>query len=121
MTRDWARLNLNIAVACKENLSNVFGIINQVGRELKDDPVWGKDALTTPEVLRVNNLGDNGIEIKILADTKPIRQWALMGGLRKRLKDRFGEEGIEITWPHTKVYFGNKLRGERVSIDQGAR
>jgi len=121
MTRDWARLNLNIAVAYKENLSNVFGIINQIGRELKDDPVWGKDLLTTPEVLRVDNLGDNGIEIKILADTKPIRQWALMGELRKRLKDRFDEEGIEIPWPHTKVYFGNELRGERVNIDEGAR
>ena len=29
------------------------------------------------------------------------------GELRKRLKDRFDEEGIEIPWPHTKVYFGN--------------
>jgi len=34
-----------------------------------------------------------------------------MGELRKRLKDRFDEEDIEIPWPHTKVYFGNTLRG----------
>ena len=112
MTRDWSRINLDITVAYKENLNNVFRVINEIGRELKDDPTWGPDLLTTPEVTRVNNLGDHGVEIKILGDTKPIKQWALMGELRKRLKDRFDQEGIEIPWPHTKVYFGNALSSE---------
>jgi small conductance mechanosensitive channel len=56
----------------------------------------------------VNDLGDSGIEIKILGDTKPIRQWETMGEIRKRLKKAFDEEGIEIPWPHTKVYFGEE-------------
>ncbi len=112
LTREWARINLNVSVAYKENLNHVFSVINQVCQEFKDDPAWGSDMLTTPHVERVDNLGDNGIEIKILGDTKPIRQWALMGELRKRLKDQFDKEGIEIPWPHTKVYFGNTLRGE---------
>ena len=111
MTRDWARINMDVTVAYKENLSNVFSVINKVGKELREDTAWGPDLLTTPEVARVNNLGDHGVEIKILADTKPMRQWALMGELRKRLKDRFDEEGIEIPWPHTKLYFGNVLPG----------
>ncbi|UCH51654.1 MAG: mechanosensitive ion channel family protein [Chloroflexota bacterium] len=113
MTRDWSRVNLDVSVAYKENLNDVISVINEVGQEMKKDPAWGQDLLTTPEVLRVNNLGDNGVEIKILADTKPIRQWALMGELRRRLKDRFDTEGIEIPWPHTKVYFGNTLEGDK--------
>jgi len=112
MTRDWARINLNVSVAYKENLGRVFEVINEVCQEFKDDPEWGKDMLTTPSVLRVDNLGDNGVDVKIMGDTKPIRQWALMGELRKRLKDRFDQEGIEIPWPHTKVYFGNSPSGE---------
>ena len=108
MTRDWSRVNLDVTVAYKENLDNVIQVINEVGQGMKSDTTWGKDLITAPEVTRVNNLGDHGVEIKILADTKPIRQWALMGELRKRLKDRFDEVGIEIPWPHTKVYFGNK-------------
>jgi small conductance mechanosensitive channel len=107
LTRDWSRLNLDVTVAYKENLNKVFQVINEVGQGLKDDPAWGEDLLTAPAVTRVNNLGDHGVEIKILADTKPIKQWGLMGELRKRLKDRFDEEDIEIPWPHTKVYFGN--------------
>jgi small conductance mechanosensitive channel len=100
---------LNISVGYKENLDRVFKVIDDVCHQFKDDPDWGKDMLNTPHVERVDNLGDNGIEVKILGDTKPIRQWALMGELRKRLKDRFDEESIEIPWPHTKVYFGNSI------------
>lgn len=112
LTRDWARINLNVSVAYKENLGRVFKVIDQVCQEFKADAVWGKDMLTVPHVERVDNLGDSGIEIKILGDTKPIRQWALMGELRKRIKDRFDEEGIEIPWPHTKLYFGNAPGGD---------
>jgi small conductance mechanosensitive channel len=32
-----------------------------------------------------------------------------MGELRYRIKKAFDAEGIEIPWPHTKVYFGNAL------------
>jgi small-conductance mechanosensitive channel len=111
MTRDWSRVNLDVTVAYKENLDNVIQVINEVGQGMKDDPNWGQDLLTAPAVTRVNNLGDHGVEIKILADTKPIKQWGLMGELRKRLKDRFDAEDIEIPWPHTKVYFGNAPAG----------
>lgn len=109
LTRDWARINLNISVAYKENLARVITIINEICQQFKEDPAWGADMLNTPHVERVDNLGDSGIDIKILGDTKPIRQWALMGELRKRIKDRFDEEGIEIPWPHTMLYFGNAL------------
>lgn len=109
LTRDWSRINLNIPVAYRTNLDHAFGVINEVCQQLKDDATWGPDLITTPKVERVDNLGDSGIEIKILGDTKPIRQWALMGELRKRLKERFDQENIEIPWPHTKVYFGSSL------------
>ncbi|MDA0734661.1 MAG: mechanosensitive ion channel family protein [Chloroflexi bacterium] len=107
LTRDWSRINLDVSVAYSTNLDHVIGVINRVCQEMKDDLVWGPDLLTTPKVERVDDLGDSGIAIKILGDTKPIRQWALTGELRKRLKERFDQENIEIPWPHTKVYFGN--------------
>ena len=119
MTRDWSRVNLDVTVAYKENLDSVIQVINEVGQGMKDDPNWGQDLLTAPAVTRVNNLGDHGVEIKILADTKPIKQWGLMGELRKRLKDRFDEVGIEIPWPHTKVYFGNAPGGNGDNANVG--
>ena len=108
-TKGYSRVNLNISVAYGEDLDHVIKIINRVCKEMADDPEWKADFITTPQVLRVDNLGDSGIDIKILGDTKPIKQWAVMGELRLRLKRTFDVEGIEIPWPHTKVYFGNAI------------
>jgi small conductance mechanosensitive channel len=118
MTRDWSRVNLNVAVGYGEDLERVFGVINEVCQQLKEDSEMGGNLLTIPQAVRVDNLGDHGIEIKILADTRPAQQWALMGEIRRRLKDRFDLEGIEIPWPHTKVYFGNALVSDPASPDR---
>jgi small conductance mechanosensitive channel len=106
-TKEWSRVNLNVSVAYGEDLDHVISVINRVGKELAEDSEWALLILKAPQVLRVDDLGASGIDIKILGDTKPIRQWDVMGELRKRLKKAFDEEGIEIPWPHTKVYFGN--------------
>ncbi|MFC1924132.1 mechanosensitive ion channel family protein [Chloroflexota bacterium] len=108
-TMEWSRVNLDISVGYGENLDRVIEVINRVGDEMFQETYWGSLMLTPPKVLRVNSLGDSGIDIKILGDTKPIKQWEIMGELRKRIKRVFDEEGIEIPWPHTKVYFGEPL------------
>jgi len=108
-TKGYSRVNLNISVAYGEDLDRVINVINRVCKEMAEDPKWKADFVTTPQVLRVDNLGDSGIDIKILGDTKPIRQWDVMGELRLRLKRTFDAEEIEIPWPHTKVYFGNAI------------
>ena len=110
MTRDWARVNLDISVGYGEDLGRVFEVINDVCTQLKEDPEFGPDLTADLKAVRVNNLGDHGIEIKVLGDAKPMKQWGLAGELRRRLKDRFDQEGIEIPWPHTKVYFGNSFQ-----------
>jgi small conductance mechanosensitive channel len=109
VTKGYSRVNLNISVAYGENLDHVIEVINRVCDEMAKDPKWRADFVSTPKVLRVDKLGDSGIEIKILGDTKPSRQWDVTGELRLRLKRTFDKEGIEIPWPHTKVYFGNTL------------
>ena len=106
-TRDWARINLNVTVAYKEDISRVYHVINGVCQELKDDPDFGTNLTTIPSAMRVTDLGNHGVDICIRGLTKPGEQWGLTGELRKRIKNRFDREGIEIPWPHTKVYFGN--------------
>ncbi len=111
-TKNWARVNLNIPVAYGEDLDHVTKVLNRVGEELAKDEYFGPMIKTTPTVLRVDNFGDSAIEIKIVGETKPMRQWEVMGELRKRTKKAFDEEGIEIPWPHVKVYYGqNPISG----------
>jgi small-conductance mechanosensitive channel len=108
-TRHFARVNLDVSVAYDTDLDHAIKVINQVGKALAEDENWRKAIKSPPQVLRVNNLGDSGIYIKILGDVKPMQQWAVTGELRLRIKKAFDAEGIEIPWPHTKVYFGNSL------------
>ncbi|MFC1914855.1 mechanosensitive ion channel family protein [Chloroflexota bacterium] len=107
--RHFSRVNLDVSVAYNTNLDHAIEVLNQVGQELAADENWGPLIKVAPQVLRVNKLGDSGIDIKVLGDVKPLQQWAVTGELRKRIKKVFDEERIEIPWPHTKVYFGNSL------------
>ena len=106
LTKDWARVNLNIPVAYGEDLDQVTEVINRVGEELAKDEHFGPMIIGAPKVLRVDNFGDSAIEMKVLGETKPEKQWEVTGELRKRIKKAFDEEGIEIPWPHIKLYLG---------------
>jgi small-conductance mechanosensitive channel len=106
-TRHFARVNLDFSVAYGTDLDNAISVMNRVGQELAEDKDWSDVIVTPPQVLRVNKLGDSGIDIKMLGDVKPSEQWKVMGELRLRMKKEFDREDIEIPWPHTKVYFGN--------------
>jgi len=106
-TKEWSRVNMNISVGYGEDLDHVIQVINKVGKEIAEDPDWAQRILKAPEVLRVDEFGDSGIVIKILGETKPLEQWDVMGELRLRLKKVFDKEGIEIPWPHIKLFFGN--------------
>ena len=106
-TKELARVNMNVSVAYGEDLDHVISVINRVCKELSDDHEWSSSILAPLQALGVDKLGESGVEIKILGETKPMRPWAIMRELRLRLKKAFDKEGIEIPWPHTKVYFGN--------------
>ncbi len=109
MTKELSRVNFNVSVGYGEDLDHVISVINRVGQELAEDPEWKEVVLSAPKVLRVDNFGDSGIDIRVAGDTQPMRQWDVAGQLRLRLKREFDKEGIEIPWPHTKLYFGNAL------------
>jgi small-conductance mechanosensitive channel len=107
-SRHFARVNLNVSVAYGTDLDHAIEVINRVCQGMAEEEEWAKVIRVVPKVWRVDNLGDSGIEIKVVGDVKPLEQWNVTGQLRLRLKKAFDAEGIEIPWPHTKVYFGNK-------------
>jgi len=107
LTKEYSRVNLNVSVGYGEDLERVIDVVNRVCSQMSEEPEWKEKIIKTPQVLRVDALGDSGIEIKILGDTRPSMQWEVMGEVRRRIKTAFDREGIEIPWPHMKVYFGN--------------
>jgi small conductance mechanosensitive channel len=103
LSKDWARVNLDIGIAYNSNLEHVIKVVNMTGMEIAEDPAFKEFIITPPQFLRVNDFADSAIIIKILGNTKPLKQWEITGELRKRLKIAFDREGIEIPFPQRVV------------------
>lgn len=104
LSKQFARVNLNIGISYGSNLEKVIEIVNRVGRELAEDPQWKDDIIKPPQFLRVDNFGESAVIIKILGETKPLKQWSVTGELRKRIKIAFDKEGIEIPFPQRVIH-----------------
>jgi small-conductance mechanosensitive channel len=106
LSKDFARVNLDIGISYGANLEHVIAVVNRVGKDLAEDPAW-KDAIRKPpQFLRVTDFGDSSVMIKILGDTEPLKQWDVTGELRKRIKIAFDAEGIEIPFPQRVIHQG---------------
>jgi small conductance mechanosensitive channel len=116
-TREWSRVNLDIPVAYGEDVDHVMAVITRVGEELAQDKYFGKLIRSAPKALRLNKFGDSSMDIKVVGDTKPSMQWEVAGELRKRIKKAFDEEGIEIPYPHVKLYMGDANKGMLTCAD----
>jgi moderate conductance mechanosensitive channel len=104
LSKHFSRVNLNIGISYNANLEHVISVVNKVGNELARDSEWKEYILKPPQFLRVNDFGDSSIIIKILGETKPLKQWDVTGELRKRIKIAFDKEGIEIPFPQRVVH-----------------
>ena len=104
LSKDFARINLNIGIAYAANLDHVIKIVNKVGNELSQDTQWKEFIIKPPQFLRVDDFADSSIVIKILGETQPLKQWEVTGELRKRIKIAFDNEGIEIPFPQRVVH-----------------
>jgi small-conductance mechanosensitive channel len=103
LSKDYARVNLDISIAYEQDIDRAISVINSVGQEMLSDPDIKPNILEVPSVLRVDSLSDSSVEIKVLGTTKRLEQWGVAGELRRRIKYAFDREGIEIPFPHIVV------------------
>ncbi len=104
LSKNFARVNLNIGIAYNTNLDHVIEVINRTGKELGNDPAFKESIISPPQFVRVDDFADSAVMVKILGDTKPLKQWEITGELRKRLKIAFDREGIEIPFPQRVIH-----------------
>jgi len=103
LTRVWARINQDVTVAYGTDVDKAIDVVDRVGQQMADDPVWKRRILERPRVERVEALGEFGITLKLLGSVRAGEQWATAGELRKRLLAAFHENGIEIPRPQRVV------------------
>jgi len=106
LTKDFSRAHMNVSVAYKEDLDKVMALINKVGMEMAKESPWKEYILKPIQVAGPgpDKFGESGVEIKVLGETKPLKQWDTLKEFRRRLKVAFDKEGIEIPFPQMSIW-----------------
>lgn len=104
LSKYFSRVNLNIGIAYHSKLDHVIEVVNKIGNEMAEDPIWKEHILKAPQFLRIDNFADSAIEIKIIGETPAHKKWDVTGELRKRIKLAFDQEGIEIPFPQRVIH-----------------
>jgi small-conductance mechanosensitive channel len=110
-THTWSRALVEIGVHYKENIDKVVKVLEEVFDELISDKKYKKSILEKPEILGeggVSELGSSAVIFTIICKVKPGQQWTIARQLRKKIKERFDREGIEIPYPCTNIYMRDK-------------
>lgn len=105
-SKGWSRYVIDVGVAYKEDVDNVMKTLEEIGNSMMHDIVFRDLILEPLEILGVDNFGSSEIVIKCMIKTQPLKQWDVGRELRRRIKIKFDEEGIEIPFPHLSLYFG---------------
>lgn len=106
LTRSWARVVLDVGVAYKEDPDHVIAVLRRIGEELWEDPEWRPLLIEPVEVPGIEALADSAVNVRVMVKTLPLKQWDVGRELRRRIKNTFDREGIEIPFPHQTVYWG---------------
>ena len=103
-SQGWSRALLDVPIAYGADVSEAQQLIKEVADSVWHDPEWSPKILEEPEVWGVEDLGVDGVQIRLVVKTAPLAQWDVARELRKRIKAAFDEHGIEIPYKQHTVW-----------------
>ncbi len=111
MTRDYSFSVIDIGVAYRENVEEVFSVIREVAAEIRADKQFREVVLEDVDIAGVDNWSDSAVTIRLRIKVAPIHQWTVRREFLRRLKYAFDARDIEIPFPHLTVYAGQNKDG----------
>jgi small conductance mechanosensitive channel len=111
-SKDWSRAVVDVGVGYREDPARVREVLERVANEAKSDDELGTKLYSAPEILGMETLGEYEVVWRMIAETKPARQFEVARELRERIKVRFDEEQIEIPFPYRVMLNGTSREAE---------
>lgn len=103
-TRGWSRAVLEVGVAYGADVDRALAVFRDEATAFARDEEWAPMLDGEPEVWGVEALGDSAVTIRTVVRTHPGQQWTVARELRRRIKNRLDQEGIEIPFPQRSVH-----------------
>ncbi|HXV41266.1 MAG TPA: mechanosensitive ion channel family protein [Steroidobacteraceae bacterium] len=111
MTRDFSYALMDIGVAYREDLDEVFAAIRETAGALQRDPSFAGRILEPLDIAGVENLADSAVVVRCRFKVRPLEQWNVRREFLRRIKSAFDARGIEIPYPHLTLYAGADQKG----------
>ncbi|MBD8868897.1 mechanosensitive ion channel family protein [Nocardioides sp. MJB4] len=121
MSQNWARTVLDISVGYAEDLVKVRRVLEDVAHDLWEDEDFHGKVIEEPSVWGVQDLGADGVSVRVALKTAPGLQWGVAREMRQRIKARFDFEGIEIPFPQRVVWHRGSDAGADEAAEEAAR
>ncbi|QMW65231.1 mechanosensitive ion channel family protein [Mumia sp. ZJ1417] len=103
-SQNWARTVLDIPVGYDVDLRRVREVLHEVAHALWQDPEWSGAILEEPEVWGVERWTAEGVVVRVVLKTAPLKQWEVAREMRELIKDRFDTLHIDIPYAHAAAY-----------------
>lgn len=116
ITKEWSALLIDIGIAYKEDYDKVTAIMEEVGKNLYNDEKYKEKFIEPIEIFGLDRFDNSAIIIKVRIKTHPHEQWAIGREYRRRIKYAFDENGIEIPFPHTSLYWGEDSKPVKMEL-----
>jgi len=98
------RALVEISISYEENIDKVLKVLERVCEDIKASNV---NVVDGPTILGVTKFADYNVKLTIVAKTKAMEQWSVERDIRKRVKEAFDKENIEIPYPK-RIFMGGK-------------
>jgi small conductance mechanosensitive channel len=114
LSKEWSRSVLDIGISYREDVDQVIDLLRQVGSELEAEEPFKSAILEPLQVLGVEQFGESALILRVMVKTAPQKQWEVGRELRKRIKKRFDEKGIEMPSPQRVLLWQNKEKSSEL-------
>ncbi|MEP7208759.1 MAG: mechanosensitive ion channel domain-containing protein [Casimicrobiaceae bacterium] len=111
MSRGFAQSVIDVGIAYREDVDEVFAVMRAVGKDMQEDPVFGLKIRGELEIAGVQSWADSAVELRCRFKVAPLEQWGVRREFLRRLKKAFDAQNIEIPFPHLTVYAGIDKEG----------
>jgi small conductance mechanosensitive channel len=104
MSMGFAYAVIDASIAYGEDIDQAIAVMRRTGEEISLDPAYANKFLEPLEIAGVENWADSAVVIRCRFKVAPLAQWDVRREYLRRLKNAFDKEGIEIPYPHMKVF-----------------
>jgi small-conductance mechanosensitive channel len=94
LSKDWARVVLDIPLAADANVPKAAEILRRIGEEIAGEEEWAPLLLDAPSVMGIEKFGVGFLQVRFVARTLPGKQWEVGRELRGRIAEAFRQSDI---------------------------